>query len=100
VQPPQQQAAVEAVRLVGGHLEPVGQGGEARALSGEQRLRRWTDESVRAALAEFWVAHGRPPAGRDLAGGHWRGPHAATLRRRYGGVAAAWRLLGPAPPSR
>ncbi len=64
------------------------------------RLRRWTDDSVRAALAEFWVANGRPPAGRDLSGGHWRGPHAATLRRRYGGVAAAWSLLGPAPPSR
>ena len=64
------------------------------------RLRRWTDDSVRAALAEFWVAHGRPPAGRDLSGGHWRGPHAATLRRRYGGVTAAWSLLGPAPPSR
>ena len=27
----------------------------------------------------------------------WRGPHAATLRRRYGGVNAAWGELGPAP---
>jgi hypothetical protein len=62
-------------------------------------LRRWTDESVRAALADFWVAFGRPPSGRDLAGAQWRGPHAATLRRRYGGVAAAWGKLGPAPPA-
>jgi hypothetical protein len=62
------------------------------------RLRRWTDDSVRSALADFWVAFGRAPSGRDLTGGHWRGPHAATLRRRYGGVSAAWGRLGPAPP--
>ncbi len=63
------------------------------------RLRRWTDESVRSALADFWVAVGRPPAGQDLTGGHWQGPHAATLRRRYGGIAAAWTALGPVPPA-
>ena len=57
------------------------------------RLRRWTDDSVRAALAEFWVAHGRPPAGRDLSGGHWRGAARrdpeASLRRRDGRVEPA-----------
>lgn len=58
---------------------------------------RWSDELVRSALADFWVTHGRPPTDDDLAGVHWRGPHAATLRRRYGGVADAWGELGPAP---
>jgi hypothetical protein len=63
------------------------------------RLRRWTDESVRSALADFWVTVGRPPAGGDLTGAHWHGPDAATLRRRYGGVASAWSALGPVPPA-
>jgi AcrR family transcriptional regulator len=69
-----------------------------RDAGADVHLRRWSDDSVRSALADFWVAHGRPPTGDDLMGGHWRGPHATTLRRRYGGVAAAWGELGPAPP--
>jgi len=69
-----------------------------REAGADVRLRRWSDDSVRSALADFWVSHGRPPTGEDLTGAHWRGPHAATLRRRYGGVAAAWGSLGPAPP--
>jgi hypothetical protein len=60
-------------------------------------LRRWSDDSVRSALADFWVAHGRPPTSDDLTSAHWNGPHAATLRRRFGGVAGAWGELGPAP---
>jgi Homing endonuclease associated repeat len=61
------------------------------------RVRRWTDESVRSALAGFWVQTGRAPGRPDLADGDWPGPHPRTLRRRYGGVAAAWSALGPAP---
>jgi hypothetical protein len=68
-----------------------------RDAGADLRLRRWSDDSVRSALADFWVAHGRSPSGPDLTGTHWRGPHAATLRRRYGGVAGAWSELGPAP---
>jgi len=63
------------------------------------RLQRWNDESVRSALAGFWVQTGRAPRRPDLAGGDWQGPHPVTLRRRYGGVAAAWSALGPAPDS-
>jgi hypothetical protein len=63
------------------------------------RMRRWNDESVRSALAGFWVQTGQAPRWPDLAGGAWHGPHPVTLRRRYGGVAAAWSALGPAPDS-
>jgi hypothetical protein len=61
------------------------------------RMRRWSDESVRSALAGFWVQTGRAPRWPDLADAEWQGPHSVTLRRRYGGVAAAWNALGPAP---
>jgi len=62
------------------------------------RQRRWSDDAVRTALAGFWVASGRAPAGADVDDDGWPGPTAATLRRRYGGLAGAWRVLGPAPP--
>jgi hypothetical protein len=70
-----------------------------RDAGADVHLRRWSDDSVRSALADFWVAQGRPPTGDDLGGALWRGPHPATLRRRYGGVDAAWGELGPAPPA-
>jgi hypothetical protein len=63
----------------------------------ELRFRRWNDDSLRAALAEFWVQTGRAPQPLDLAADDWNGPHHATVRRRYGSLAAAWRALGPAP---
>jgi hypothetical protein len=58
---------------------------------------RWPDAAVRAALAGFWARAGRPPEPADLAAPDWSGPSRETLRRRYGGVVAAWELLGPAP---
>jgi hypothetical protein len=61
------------------------------------RFHRWSDDAIRAALAGFWSRTGRPPMLADVRDPAWRGPRAATLRRRYGGVAAAWRALGPAP---
>jgi hypothetical protein len=61
------------------------------------RFRRWSDDAVRAVLAAFWARTGRPPRAADLDDPAWDGPVAATLRRRYGGVAAAWAILGPAP---
>jgi hypothetical protein len=63
----------------------------------ELRCRRWNDDSLRAALAEFWIQTGRAPQPLDLAAADWNSPHPATLRRRYGSLAAAWRELGPAP---
>jgi hypothetical protein len=61
------------------------------------RFQRWSDDAVRAALAGFWARTGRAPTLADLHDAAWDGPRASTLRRRYGGVAAAWRALGPAP---
>ena len=61
------------------------------------RFRRWSDDAVRSALAGFWARTGRAPTLADVRDPAWRGPRAGTLRRRYGGVAAAWRALGPAP---
>jgi hypothetical protein len=61
------------------------------------RFRRWSDDAIRAALGGFWTRTGRAPTATDLRDPAWRGPRAPTLRRRYGGVAAAWRALGPAP---
>jgi Homing endonuclease associated repeat len=61
------------------------------------RARRWSDDAIRASLAGFWAAEGRPPRPRDLAGGTWQGPSVQTLRRRYGSLAAAWAALGPVP---
>ncbi len=62
------------------------------------RFRRWNDDLLRATLAEFWVQTGRPPQPFDLTADQWNGPHPATLTRRYGSLADAWRKLGPAPP--
>lgn len=62
------------------------------------RFRRWSDEAIRATLAGFWIHTGRAPQRADLLGVvGWDGPHAVTLRRRYGGVTGAWQALGPAP---
>jgi hypothetical protein len=61
------------------------------------RFQRWSDDAIRAALGGFWARTGRPPTPADLRDPEWPGPRAPTLRRRYGGVAAAWRALGPAP---
>jgi hypothetical protein len=70
----------------------------ALAEAGESvRFRRWSDARIRTALAAFWAAHGRPPATRDLREPRWHGPSVRTVRRRYGSVAAAWRVLGPVP---
>jgi hypothetical protein len=62
------------------------------------RLRRWSDHAIRASLAGFWSRTGRPPALADFRDPAWQGPCAATLRRRFGGLAAAWHALGPVPP--
>ena len=61
------------------------------------RLRRWSDDSVRGALAAFWIHTDRRPMRSDTETPGWPGPHAATLRRRYGSVARAWGALGPIP---
>ena len=61
------------------------------------RFQRWSDDATRAALAGFWARTGRAPTLADVRDPAWSGPRAATLRRRYGGEAAAWRALGPAP---
>ena len=63
------------------------------------RFQRWSDESIRRALAEFWMATGRAPTPADLRAAGWHGPTAKTLRRRYGGVELAWEALGPVPSS-
>jgi Homing endonuclease associated repeat len=68
-----------------------------RDAGGPVRFQRWSDASVRRALSEFWLRNGNPPRSSDMAAGDWRGPHPATLRRRYGGAADAWRILGPVP---
>jgi hypothetical protein len=60
-------------------------------------MREATRAAIRAALAGFWSRTGRPPTLADVRDPAWRGPGAATLRQRYGGVAGAWRALGPAP---
>ncbi len=61
------------------------------------RFSRWSDDSVRSALAGFWAQTGRMPRSRDLATDRWSGPHAATIRRRYGSLDGAWQMLGPVP---
>jgi hypothetical protein len=61
------------------------------------RFRRWGDDAIRAALAEFWTRTDRPPVPADLATSSWQGPTSRTLRRRYGGLAQAWARLGPVP---
>ena len=81
--------------LYAGHAEPWNHA--LRDAGGTVSFRRWSDASVRSALAEFWVRSGYEPRTSDLATAEWRGPHPATMRRRYGSVAKAWRTLGPAP---
>jgi hypothetical protein len=61
------------------------------------RFRRWSDDAVRAALAEFWTRTGRTPVPVDLPTTGWSGPTAATLKRRYGSLERAWEMLGPVP---
>ncbi len=61
------------------------------------RFRRWSDDAIRAALADFWTHTGRPPSMTDLDTDDWSGPTANTLRRRYGGTERAWAILGPVP---
>ena len=63
----------------------------------EVRFRRWSDDAVRAALADFWTRTGRPPTTADLTADAWSGPKASTFRRRYGGTKQAWAILGPVP---
>jgi AcrR family transcriptional regulator len=61
------------------------------------RFRRWSDDAIRGAFAEFWTRTGRSPTTADLMTDAWSGPTANTLRRRYGGTAQAWAVLGPVP---
>jgi Homing endonuclease associated repeat/Helix-turn-helix domain of resolvase len=61
------------------------------------RFRRWSDDSIRAALADFWTHTGRAPGPADLGTTQWSGPTSRTLRRRYGSPEAAWETLGPVP---
>ena len=64
----------------------------------EVRFRRWSDDAVRAALADFWTRTGRPPATTaDLTADAWSGPKASTFRRRYGGTKQAWAILDVPP---
>ena len=60
-------------------------------------FRRWSDDAIRAALAEFWTRTGRMPEPADLTTTSWDGPSARTLRRRYGSLEQAWEALGPVP---
>jgi hypothetical protein len=62
----------------------------------QARFRRWSDDSIRAALAEFWVRAGRVPSPPDLQTADWTGPHIVTVRRRCGTLDRAWQVLGPA----
>lgn len=61
------------------------------------RFRRWSDEAVRASLAEFWTRTGRAPRPGDLRTTVWHGPGPETIRRRYGSLERAWAVLGPVP---
>jgi hypothetical protein len=61
------------------------------------RFQRWSEDAIRAALADFWTRTGRAPSNADLGTSAWNGPGARTLRRRYGGVTCAWTMLGPVP---
>jgi hypothetical protein len=61
------------------------------------RFKRWSDDAIRAALAEFWTRTGRAPVAADLQTTNWHGPTSQTLRRRYRGLAMAWSKLGPVP---
>jgi Homing endonuclease associated repeat/Homeodomain-like domain len=61
------------------------------------RFQRWSDDAIRAALADFWARTGRVPITADLPSTSWRGPTARTLRCRYGSLKRAWARLGPVP---
>jgi hypothetical protein len=61
------------------------------------RFQRWSDDAIRATLAEFWTRTGRVPAPADLRTSSWHGPTATTLRRRFGSLGRAWDALGPVP---
>ena len=61
------------------------------------RFQRWSDDAIRAALADFWARTGRTPAPADVHTEHWSGPTLRTLERRYGGIERAWATLGPVP---
>jgi len=61
------------------------------------RFQRWSDETIRAALADFWTHTGRAPVRADLRTESWHGPTSRTLRRRYGSLEQAWETLGPVP---
>jgi hypothetical protein len=61
------------------------------------RFQRWSDDTIRAAFAEFWARIGRAPTNADLVRGQWNGPTARTLRKRYGTLSRAWDALGPVP---
>jgi len=63
------------------------------------RFQRWSDDAIRAALADFWMRTGRAPDPADLRTVAWRGPTPSTLRRRFGSLERAWRKLGPVPGS-
>ena len=81
--------------LYADHVDPWN---AALADAGAQvRFRRWSDDSVRAALAAFWARTARPPVTADLHDSAWNGPTAPTIKRRYGTVERAWDVLGPVP---
>ena len=63
------------------------------------RFQRWSDDAIRAALADFWARTGRAPRPADLVTATWRGPTSRTLRRRFGSLERAWKTLGPVPGS-
>lgn len=64
---------------------------------GSVRFRRWSDDAIRTALADFWARTGRAPVPADLGTTNWSGPALRTLRRRYGSLEQAWARLGPVP---
>ena len=65
------------------------------------RFQRWSDDAIRAALADFWTRTGRAPVSARIC---WTsrtgaGPTSRTMQRRYGGIERAWATLGPVPAS-
>jgi hypothetical protein len=63
----------------------------------DSRHRHWSDDAIRASLGAFWARTGRLPRAAELRDSGWSGPCAGTLRRRYGSVSSAWRMLAPVP---
>lgn len=61
------------------------------------RIRRWSDDAIRAVLAGFWTRTGHRPSIADVQSPKWEGPSGRTLRRRYGSLERAWQALGPVP---